>query len=229
MTPPSLLLAAAPLMLLLVLLHCCCLIEQAQSFTLSKSTFLQTHHHHVVRVSSSNTIKKSNTHQHYDQAIIPHRSSLDTTLKLLPELSSSSSSYILLSSETESWRQYVPLAVSVGVIIDILLGSPLANLALGPMKRASEKGATGNDDGSQEGSDNDGRSLFSSFGGGAGKVVDKSKERVDSEAIAQAAIDKAMNTLELRRFLDENKTDEQRYEDVRKKIERQMDDLDNAM
>jgi GrpB-like predicted nucleotidyltransferase (UPF0157 family) len=120
----------------------------------------------------------------------------------------------------------------VGVIIDILLGSPLANLALGPMKRASQKGATG--DVSQEGSDNGGGnsgSLFSSLGGNlsGNKRVDKSKERVDSEAIAQAALDKAMYTLELKRFLEENKTDEQRYEEVRKKIERQMDDLDNAM
>ncbi len=138
---------------------------------------------------------------------------------------------MLLSSETtESWRQYVPLVVSVAVIIDILLGSPLANLALGPMRRASEKGAAG-DSNSQEGGDNTesgGGSLFSSLGGTSTNMVDKSKERVDSEAIAQAAIDKARNTLELKRFLEENKTDEQRYEEVRKKIERQMDELDNA-
>jgi len=107
----------------------------------------------------------------------------------------------------------------------------LANLALGPMRRASEKGATG-DNNSQEGGDNTGGggSLFSSLGGNTNNnIVDKSKERVDSEAIAQAAMDKARNTLELKRFLEENKTDEQRYEEVRKKIERQMDDLDNAM
>lgn len=141
---------------------------------------------------------------------------------------------MLLSSETtESWRQYVPLVVSVAVIIDILLGSPLANLALGPMRRASEKGAAG-DNNSQEGGGDTiiggGGSLFSSLGGNnTNNAVDKSKERVDSEAIAQAAIDKARNTLELKRFLEENKTDEQRYEEVRKKIERQMDELDNAM
>lgn len=106
----------------------------------------------------------------------------------------------------------------------------MANLALGPMRRASEKGAAG-DSNSQEGGDNTesgGGSLFSSLGGTSTNMVDKSKERVDSEAIAQAAIDKARNTLELKRFLEENKTDEQRYEEVRKKIERQMDELDNA-
>ena len=107
----------------------------------------------------------------------------------------------------------------------------MANLALGPMRRASEKGATGDNNNSQDSNDDvagGGGSLFSSLGGngGGGKVVDKSKERVDSEAIAQAAIDKARNTLELKRFLEENKTDEQRYEEVRKKIERQMEELD---
>ena len=50
---------------------------------------------------------------------------------------------------------------------------------------------------------------------------------MDSEAIAQAALDKAMGTLELKRFLEENKTDEQRYEDVRKKIDKQLMELDD--
>ena len=134
---------------------------------------------------------------------------------------------ILLSEDVESWRQYVPLVVSVAVIIDILLGSPLANMALAPMKRASEKGATGDSDGGGGGG-----SLFSAFGGssdggGEDKVASRSKERVDSEAIAQAALDKAMGTLELKRFLEENKTDEQRYEDVRKKIDQQLMELDD--
>jgi hypothetical protein len=134
---------------------------------------------------------------------------------------------ILLSAEGEAeWRQYVPLAVSCAVILDILLGSPLANAALGPMKRASEKGASGNN---AQGSDGDGGgsvggSLFSNRGSGG--RVDRSKERVDSEAIAKAALFKAINTLELKRFLEENKTDEQQYEEVRKKIDRQMSELD---
>ena len=137
----------------------------------------------------------------------------------------------ILASDTESWRQYVPLAVSVGVIVDILLGSPLANLALGPMRRASEKGASGDSDDNDTGAAGGG-SLFSAFGGldaGSGKAVDRSKERVDSEAIARAALDKASGTLELRRFLDENKTDEQRYEEVRREIDKQMDELDDDL
>jgi len=139
------------------------------------------------------------------------------------------SSSLLLSEDgsVESWRQYVPLVVSVGVIVDILLGSPLANLALAPMKRASENGSGGESDDNDGGS---GGSLFSAFGGGEGgedKALSRSKERVDSEAIAQAALDKAMGTLELKRFLEENKSDEQKYEDVRKKIDRQMQELDD--
>ena len=224
MTPLSHILVAPHLLFLLLVQFFCCLISQTQSFTPTRpNTVLSSlsTHHHPLRTNFY-TVK------HNEAATIHHRSSaFDTKLNLLPELSSS----MLVSSETESWRQYVPLVVSVAVIIDILLGSPLANLALGPMRRASEKGATG-DNNSQDGSDNGaagagGGSLFSSFGGnGGGKVVDKSKERVDSEAIAQAAIDKARNTLELKRFLEENKTDEQRYEEVRKKIERQMKELD---
>ena len=36
----------------------------------------------------------------------------------------------LVLAATEGWRQYVPLVVIGGVILDILLGSPIANLAL---------------------------------------------------------------------------------------------------
>ena len=38
----------------------------------------------------------------------------------------------------ETWRQYVPLVVSVGIIIDILLGNPLANAVLKPMSPVEE-------------------------------------------------------------------------------------------
>ena len=160
----------------------------------------------------------------------------------LPVLLPVSSSSILLTADESvaEWRQYVPLIVSVGVILDILLGSPLANLALGPMKRASEKGAGGRDStnsgSNDESSDTGGggRSLFSAFSGDnnnmdtGNAISSRGKERVDSEAIAQAALNKALNTLELKRFLEENKTDEQRYEEVRRKINKQMEELDDG-
>lgn len=167
---------------------------------------------------------------------------LSTKLELFPEICDSialsstiptTASSILLASEdgVAEWRQYVPLAVSVAVIIDILLGSPLANLALGPMKRASEKGATGGDSMQDEDGGGGGGSLFSAFGGSdtSGGVKDsgRGRERVDSFAIAQAALNKAEGTLELKRFLEENKSDEDRFEDMRKKINRQMEELED--
>ncbi|KAL7553852.1 hypothetical protein ACHAWF_017253 [Thalassiosira exigua] len=166
--------------------------------------------------------------------VVPHvPESLSIVASSVP-----SSTSVVLSSEGESWRQYVPLAVSVGVIIDILLGSPVANLALGPMRRASEKGAAGDSAQDNGGGGSPGAlgggSLFSAFGGnfdagGGNAGAGRGKERVDSGAIAQAALDKAYNTLELKRFLEENKSDEQRYEDVRKKIDQQMEDLNDDL
>mmetsp|Transcript_27885 Transcript_27885/g.56916 ORF Transcript_27885/g.56916 Transcript_27885/m.56916 type:complete len:224 (-) Transcript_27885:206-877(-) len=178
---------------------------------------------------------RSNQRSHYFPSARIRPIKKSTTLGLTPEVdglvrnSVSNTASVLLSSETESWRQYVPLVVSVGVIIDILLGSPLANIALGPMRRASEKGATGDSNRDCSAENGGGGSLFSGLGGTTGNSkidIGKNKERVDSEAIAQAAIDKARNTLELKRFLEENKTNEQRYDEMRRKIDKQMNELD---
>ena len=180
---------------------------------------------------SPSIIIGANTYNVSPSRVAPQHTYLlsDRYLGDISQSSSSSlsgiSSALLASSDVESWRQYIPLVVSVGVIIDILLGSPLANMALGPMKRASEKGNS--EDASGENS-NGGNSLFSTFGNGTSGGASRSKERVDSEAIARAAIDKAQNTLELKRFLEENKTNEQKYDEIRRKIDKQMDELDEA-
>ena len=144
----------------------------------------------------------------------------------------SSSSINLISADVDvvaEWRQYVPLVVTGAVIIDILLGSPLANMALAPIKRATEEGASGGKN-SINSERNANKSLFSgdssSSSSSSSRGRTTKKERVDSGAIAKAALFKATNTLELRRFLDENKTDEQKYEEVRKQIDRQMSELD---
>ena len=143
----------------------------------------------------------------------------------------SSSSINLISADVDvvaEWRQYVPLVVTGAVIIDILLGSPLANMALAPIKRATEEGASGGKN-SINSERNANKSLFSGDGNSSSSSSRRgrtTKERVDSGAIAKAALFKATNTLELRRFLDENKTDEQKYEEVRKQIDRQMSELD---
>lgn len=147
---------------------------------------------------------------------------LDSTLLCC----STTSSINLISADVdvEEWRQYVPLVVTGAVIIDILLGSPLANMALAPMKRATEEGASGGKNCISESNTN--KSLFSGNSSSTSRDRRTTKERVDSGAIAKAALFKATNTLELRRFLDENKTDEQKYDEVRKQIDRQMSELD---
>jgi hypothetical protein len=168
----------------------------------------------------------------------PYQKSYPTKLNTSFKLDSST---LLLSTTAtdvvntaEEWRQYVPLVVTSAVIIDILLGSPLANMALAPMKRATEEGASDArmknsiNSKSNANNNNGGGSLFSkevsSTSSSRGSRM--TKERVDSEAIAKAALFKATNTLELRKFLDENKTDEQKYDEVRKQIDRQMSELD---
>jgi len=118
----------------------------------------------------------------------------------------------LFLAETESWRQYVPLVVSVGVIGDILLGSPLANLALAPMKRAT----LGDEEGGEVGTSTKRK-----------KRIRNKNERVDTDAIGKAAVERARNSMELRKFLEENKTDKDKYEDMRKKIDAVAQEFDS--
>jgi len=117
------------------------------------------------------------------------------------------SSFLTLSAE-ESWRQYVPLVVSVGIIIDILLGNPLASAVLKPMRPEEESGGEEKDKKANR---------------------PKSKARIDAELVARQALDKANNTLELRKFLDERKTDYDRMEDMKRELDSSMQDLDEDL
>ncbi len=128
------------------------------------------------------------------------RSSLPTTVFVVPEFSS-------ITVAEESWRQYVSLVVIGGVLIDILLGSPLANLALKPMRGDQEEPKSQDDT----------------------KQINRSRERIDSDAVAKAAIERAQNALELRRFLDERKTDWDRMEDMKRKLDADMQLLDEDL
>lgn len=120
-------------------------------------------------------------------------------------LFSDSSSSILVAQE--SWRQYVPLVVSLFVIVDIVLGSPVLKSVT---DRINPKNAVGD-------------------GGPGGATFDRSRERVDTEQFAKEAIEKAQNALELRRYLEENKTDEQRYQEIRSRMDAQMSKLDTKL
>lgn len=127
-------------------------------------------------------------------------------------LSFAVSSVNIAEGET-TWRQYVSLALIAGVLLDIVLGSPLANTLLKPMR--------GEDEADSEVEE------------GIGRAADpgrrKSKERIDSEQVAQAALDKAQNALELKRFLDESKTDWDRMEEMKRKLDARMDELDEDL
>jgi len=124
-------------------------------------------------------------------------------------------STLMVAEGEGSWRQYVSLALIAGVLIDILLGSPLANTLLKPMRGDDETDKVADDD----------ESGWSSRSKG-GSSNRKSKERVDSEAVAKAAIAKAQGVLELRKFLDESKSDWDRFEDMKRKIDSEMENLD---
>mmetsp|Transcript_9495 Transcript_9495/g.17864 ORF Transcript_9495/g.17864 Transcript_9495/m.17864 type:complete len:234 (+) Transcript_9495:139-840(+) len=126
----------------------------------------------------------------------------------------------IMNNNNSEWRQYVPLVVSFGVILDILLGSPLANIVLGPMRRAAAKNGS---------SDNEQDGLSNNSIQGASRFIKNPKERVDSDALAQAALERARYSMELRNFLEANKTNEQRYEEMRKKIEKQAQELDDNL
>lgn len=117
-------------------------------------------------------------------------------------------------SETESWRQYVPLVVSLLVITDILLGSPAANAVLSII-RPKEEGQS---------EDVSSASPFQTLFGNnvKAKPAKDLKERIDSMAVAQQALDKAAATTELRKFLDESKSDMEKMRDVQKKLDEQL-------
>jgi hypothetical protein len=95
------------------------------------------------------------------------------------------------------WRQYVPLGVSIAVIMDILLGSPFANAIVSRMRPTTTKTTTMDpeiDDASDLSRPRRQQQQQ--------QQQQQSKERIDSQKVAQDAIQRAQYTLELRSFLD---------------------------
>ena len=120
-------------------------------------------------------------------------------------------STLILAAE-QTWRQYTSLALIASVLLDIVLGSPVANTLLKPLR------------GEDDTVDN------AAPGGGKNNTgqnrVPKFKERVDSESVARAALEKAQNTLALRQFLEDQKTDWDRMEEMKRKLDSEMRALD---
>jgi hypothetical protein len=170
------------------------------------------HHHHSVSSSLLNL------------QLLPYSDSAHDRIMeqftTATSLSSSSSPFFLLLAADDSgvatWRQYVVLAVIGLVLLDILLGSPAANALLAPLKQPDPNASTTKKDKETWVDDNNNNNNVR-------------KERVDSDQVARAAIDKARNTLELKRYLEENKSDWQKMNDIKKKLDAEMESLDEEL
>jgi hypothetical protein len=183
--------------------------HQVQAFSVTRSRSHCRHHpHHSLGLGLKNF-----------RAGLPCPSSSSCLeLTILPDNFNSGEDLLLLASAAEepsSWRQYVPLVVSVGIIIDILLGSPLANMVMAPLR-----GAAAEDDSGRDGGRRDSNTNIAS---------ETSKERIDSEKVAAEALAKASATLELRKFLDESKSDWQKMEEQKRDLDKQMQALDDDL
>lgn len=120
---------------------------------------------------------------------------------------------VLLESTTATWKQYVSLGVILIVVLDIVLGSPLLNMVTAPLKSRIllEEDST--------------TATTPSMGVNQPRLVTrggKGKERIDTEAIAKEALDKADSAMALRDYLDRNKTDKDRMEQLQREIDRKL-------
>jgi hypothetical protein len=177
--------------------------------------------------------------QHLHQMIMTTTSSSSSTLL------SSQPSLIVASDNEAAWRQYVPLAVSSFVILDILLGSPFVNLILQPLRDATidssvPKQKQKNDDGDKGTTSDSPKSPLSfllgrtsdgntSSSAAAKNSVAKKKERIDTDRVAQEAIARAQNALEFRTYLDSRKSDFDKIEDIKRNLDQDMKTLDKEL
>lgn len=93
------------------------------------------------------------------------------------------------------------------------------------MRRAAAAGGSANNGRN----DNDEEGISNNLLQVAPRFTKNPKERVDSDAFAQAALEKARYSMELRRYLEANKTNEQRYDEMREKIEKQTQELEDNL
>ncbi|KAI2497916.1 hypothetical protein MHU86_16572 [Fragilaria crotonensis] len=123
-----------------------------------------------------------------------------------PSVSASSSSFLMLLSNNsvESWREYVPLVVSAAVMVDIAMGRPVANAIMKPLSQQASSPSENTD----------------------AMTKTNPKERVDTERIAQEALNQAYASMELRRYLDENKTEAQRLQEIRQRMDAELRQVD---
>jgi hypothetical protein len=142
---------------------------------------------------------------------------------------------LILASEGESWRQYIPLVVSIGVIVDILLGSPLANGIIRQLNKDQIENEQDGEKGDNVAPPSSANNFMDLVSGSKNRKqirnsdAGNTQERVDSEKIAAEAISKARNTLELRNYLERNKTDWDRMQDMKRKFDQQTYEIDQKL
>ncbi len=119
------------------------------------------------------------------------------------------------TTSAATWKQYVSLGVILMVVVDIILGSPLLNMVTAPLKRRIIASEEDGDDPLNTTPNMVGRTPKQQW-------IDKSKERVDTETIAKEALDKANNAIALRDYLNRNKTDKDRMEELQREIDRKL-------
>ena len=154
-------------------------------------------------------------------------------LQMIPDWTSSATTVIgaveSTTSSDESWRQYVPLIVSFGVITDIVLGSPLANRVIGLLNNQNNN--NNSNPGKEDDDNNDITGARAWLGGKKSDAAGStnSKERIDTQLLARRAIEKAQNTLELQRYLRETKTDADRMKEMKRKMDQQTAQIDEKL
>jgi hypothetical protein len=169
--------------------------------------------------------------RHHASRMPPHSSLLSSTTSLslhggidsdLSQALMSPSSSIMLCQE-DSWRQYVSVVVIGLVLIDVLLGSPFAKSLL---NKARPENMSDEVDGnnrpsalgsSRESTPNPARGRASSY---------SRKPRIDVDGYAKAALERAEGVAQLREYLDAQKTDWDRMEDMKRQMDQKMQELD---
>jgi hypothetical protein len=116
------------------------------------------------------------------------------------------------SGQVESWREYVPLVVSGLVLVDVAMGRPIVNAIMKPLSPQSMDSSGMDDNAGMLQSDTEqGR---------------KRKERVDTERIAKEALEQAYASRDLRKYLEETKSDAQRLQEIRQGMDAQLKQID---
>jgi hypothetical protein len=138
------------------------------------------------------------------------------------------------TATTESWRQYVPLAASAFVIVDVALGSPFAKNVMSIVRSMEqpkqENPTTSQEDSSSSSATTSPLQTMSDFLNAQNALTPLSydtkttsgKERVDTRAVAQQALNKAAASLELRQFLEDSKSDADRVREAQRKLDAQL-------